>query len=127
MANAIIYILSSVLIWLSVLLLALTTTGCGSGEEDDTESSSSATTDLTQCGDVTFNVPEEEIEAIIEEAEEEGKEVVVEEMENSGGLDQQTRTFKIIVVGCNNTVVNEDNDVSSDDDISTNLNTAGAE
>lgn len=105
----------------AVLLLV----GCGTGgKEDDTQATTQ--TEDNDCGDITFNVPEPELEEAIEEITEDGDEVVVEEMEPlDGGLDQQTRTFKIIVVGCNNTVVNEDND--SDDDIATTVNSGAAE
>ncbi len=124
--HALILVLSSVLVWLSIVLLAVS--GCGTGgKEDDTQSSSSASTEVTQCGDITFTVTEEQLAELLEDAEEAGDEVEIEDLgtipSNDGGLDQQTRLYnvKLLQIGCGNTGVTEDNDSSSDDDISTSV------
>lgn len=142
MAHTIIAALSSVLIGLSAILATVSAIGCGTGgKEDDTESTSSASTEVNQCGDVTCNIPAEELEEILAAAEEAGDSVLeladaADNLTNTGGLDQQVRLakssdggyLKAFVCGCNNTVVENDNDsvVVSDDDINTSLG-AGAQ
>lgn len=112
--------------WLSALLLifaAATLHGCGSGEEDDTQSSSSATTELTQCD---FVISEPQLEAVLEDVEEAGDEAVIEELGSvpaidNGGIDQQTRLYKVTIIGCNNQVSTDDDVVNSDDDVNTSV------
>ena len=125
----------------SVLFFALLLVGCGTGgKEDDTSSTSSASTEVNQCGDVTCNIPAEELEEILDAAERAGDSVLeladaANDLTNTGGLDQQVRIakssdggyLKAFVCGCNNTVVGNDNDygVVSDDDVTTSVS-AGA-
>ena len=128
-------------IWLLGCLLS----GCGvggGGREDDTESVSSASTEVNQCGDVTCSVPAAELEEILESAEEAGDSVLelseaADDLTNTGGLDQQVRIAKVsdggylkaFVCGCNNTVIENDNDsvVVSDDDVNTSVGTGAGE
>lgn len=126
----------------SVLFFALLLVGCGTGgKEDDTSSTSSASTEVNQCGDVTCNIPAEELEEILDAAERAGDSVLeladaANDLTNTGGLDQQVRIakssdggyLKAFVCGCNNTVVENDNDsvVVSDDDVNTSVS-AGAQ
>jgi hypothetical protein len=118
--NPISYMLGCVFTLILIFVSAIIS-GCGTGgEEDDVESSSSASTELTQCD---FVIPESQIEAVLEDVEEAGDEAKLEELGSipnfDGGLDQQTRLYKVTIIGCNNQVVTEDND--SDDDISTSV------
>lgn len=114
-----------------LLALALLLTGCsGGGKEDDTQSTSSASTQVetTECGDITFEVPLEDVDAIVESALEDGSEVSVEEVpvfDNEAGVIRQAKVT--IIAGCGNTVVNEDNDSTSvsDDDTSTSVDLSG--
>ena len=109
------------------LIALIILAGCsGGGKEDDTQSSSSASTQVetTECGDITFEVPLEDVDAIVESSLEDGNEVVVEELPTFNNEDGVIRMAKVtIIAGCGNTVVNEDNDTSSvsDDDTSTNV------
>lgn len=121
----------------SVLFVALLLVGCGTGgKEDDVESTSSASTEVNQCGDVTCNIPAESLEEILAAAEEAGDSVLelteaADSLTSGGGLDQQVRLarssdgayLKAFVCGCNNTVVENDNDsvVVSDDDVNTSV------
>lgn len=112
--------------------VALLLVGCTDGKEDDTESTSSASTQIeqTDCSGATFDgFNAEEVAEIVESAED-GADIVIEETtpvsSNAGGFDQQIRTFKVTFIqGCNNTVVNNDNDTISDDDISSNVDLDG--
>ena len=137
-----VYTASVIALWVIIVLSAFGIYGCGSGgKEDDTSSTSSASTEVNQCGDVTCNIPAEELEEILEAAEEAGDSVLeladaANDLTNTGGLDQQVRIakssdggyLKAFVCGCNNTVVENDNDsvVVSDDDVNTSVS-AGAQ
>lgn len=120
------YIAMCLTVFSSILLLSMS--GCGTGgEEDDVESSSSASTELTQCD---FVISEPQLDAVLEDVEDAGDEARVEDLGSvpsaGGGLDQQTRLYKVTIIGCNNQVSTEDND--SDDDVSTSVGLpAGAE
>lgn len=136
-----VYTASVIALWVIIVLSAFGIYGCGSGgKEDDTSSTSSASTEVNQCGDVTCNIPAEELEEILEAAEEAGDSVLeladaANDLTNTGGLDQQVRIakssdggyLKAFVCGCNNTVVENDNDsvVVSDDDVNTSVSAGG--
>ena len=137
-----VYTASVIALWAIIVLSAFGIYGCGSGgKEDDTSSTSNASTEVNQCGDVTCNIPAEELEEILDAAEEAGDSVLeladaANDLTNTGGLDQQVRIakssdggyLKAFVCGCNNTVVENDNDsvVVSDDDVNTSVS-AGAQ
>ena len=137
-----VYTASVIALWVIIVLSAFGIYGCGSGgKEDDTSSTSSASTEVNQCGDVTCNIPATELEEILEDAEEAGDDVLelaetAGGFTNGGGLDQQVRLavasdgsyLKAFVCGCNNTIVENDNDsvVVSDDDVNTSVG-AGAQ
>ncbi len=136
-----VYTASVIALWVIIVLSAFGIYGCGSGgKEDDTSSTSSASTEVNQCGDVTCNIPAEELEEILDAAEEAGDSVLeladaADDLTNTGGLDQQVRIakssdggyLKAFVCGCNNTVVENDNDsvVVSDDDVNTSVSAGG--
>lgn len=141
--NLFAYVCSIVALWLIIVFSAFGIYGCdsGGGKAHDTASTSSASTEVNQCGDVTCNIPAEELEQILEDAEEAGDSVLeladaADDLTNTGGLDQQVRLaiasdgsyLKAFVCGCNNTVVENDNDsvVVSDDDVNTSVS-AGAQ
>lgn len=103
--------------------LSLLCAGCGSGgKEDDTStiSQSESNVDIVDCGGATFDgLSEEQLAELVEAAGEEA-EVIIEE----SGLNQDAalRLYKVTFVqGCGNTVVNEDNDQLSDDDVTTSV------
>jgi len=137
-----VYTASVIALWGIIVLSAFGIYGCGTGgKEDDTSSTSSASTEVNQCGDVTCNIPAEALEEALEAAEEAGDSVLeladaADDLTNTGGLDQQVRIAKVsgggylkaFVCGCNNTVVENDNDsvVVSDDDVNTSVS-AGAQ
>lgn len=117
---------------IAVLCLLSLAACSGGGKEDDTQSSSSASTqvDTTECGDITFEVPLEDVDAIVESSLKDGSEVIVEELPEFNNEDGVIRMAKVtIIAGCGNTVVNEDNDTSSvsDDDTSTNVDLSGGQ
>lgn len=138
-----VYTASVIALWVIIVLSAFGIYGCGSGgKEDDTSSTSSASTEVNQCGDVTCNITAEELEEILEAAEEAGDSVLeladaADDLTNTGGLDQQVRIakssdgayLKAFVCGCNNTVVENDNDsvVVSDDDVNTSVSAGAAQ
>ncbi len=138
-----VYTASVIALWVIIVLSAFGIYGCGSGgKEDDTSSTSSASTEVNQCGDVTCNIPAEELEEILDAAEEAGDSVLeladaADDLTNTGGLDQQVRIakssdggyLKAFVCGCNNTVVENDNDsvVVSDDDVNTSVSAGAAQ
>lgn len=138
-----VYTASVIALWAIIVLSAFGIYGCGSGgKEDDTSSTSSASTEVNQCGDVTCNITAEELEEILEAAEEAGDSVLeladaANDLTNTGGLDQQVRIakssdggyLKAFVCGCNNTVVENDNDsvVVSDDDVNTSVSAGAAQ
>lgn len=112
-----------------LLCFMLVFQGCGSGEDDQQESvSSESNVDIVDCSGATFDgLSAAEVEQIVEDAEESGAEIIIDEDPpvNNGGLDQQLRTYKVTFIqGCGNTVLNEDNDVVSDDDVNTSVGSA---
>lgn len=123
------YVALCITIFFSLFILAVHSGCSGGGKEDDTESTSSSSSevDIVDCSGATFEgLDAEEVAQIVEEAEE-GAEFVVEEqpvgLNQAGALRQ---LYKVTLIqGCGNTVVNEDNDFVSDDDVSTNIS-AGA-
>lgn len=123
-------VLPKLVLTCSLLLSLAFLSGCsGGGKEDDTETSSSSSSqvDIVDCSGATFEgLDAAEVAELVESAEEDA-EFVIEEQ--SPGLDQDAALRKLykvtLIQGCGNTVVNEDNDVVSDDDVTTSVS-AGA-
>lgn len=122
------------LVLAALITATLFFTGCSDdGDEGDTEvivpptSSSTVVEDNDSCV-ITAESPEE----AVEEAESfaGGEAVAVEELENNGGLDQQTRSFRVYMKGvyittgiCSDNEISvtvNDNDTSADTSISVN-------
>lgn len=111
------------------LFILLLLAGCGSGGGDEASSANQSQSETNTCGDshveIVFDVPEPEVNEIIEGVLDEGGEAVVEET----GLNQEgtLKLFKVTIVsGCNNTVVNDDDVTTSDDDTTINLSPSEA-
>jgi len=132
MKNAAEYVLATVgglvlMAFAAVMLAAFT--GCGAGgKEDDTQSSSESNVDIVDCSGANIEVGSlEELEEL-EDSVGEDFEVVVpdfqEPVDEGAGLDQQTLKVIIVPAGCGNTIVNEDNDSFSDDDVNTTVGAA---
>lgn len=107
-------------------LLLIILTGCSSGGGDDETDdrpnvSSQTTTEDKPCGDITFNIPPESFDEVVaEEVASAGEDATVIEEDLPSNL--QSGALRVrrvtIITGCNNTVINQDNNsvsVSNDE------------
>lgn len=111
--------LGGLILFVFAVAMSIAFTGCGGGGDDSEEpkSSNTAVSNVCVAGNTEVTLPDEAVEALLEEEESSGAEIQTEDagvgLDNSGALRQLT---KVIIIGNCNDVHTEDNDIVSDDD-----------